>query len=268
MYSFWMLFLVFTAYSFLGWLTESLFCSIPTGKFINRGFLNGPFCPVYGLGGILVITILSPFKDNIAVLYFSGVIITSLLEYITGFALEKIFHTKYWDYSNNKYNIQGRVCLENSLLFGVMSVIGILYIHPSLMRLFNLIPKYVLPFISLAFLIYFIIDTVITVKSIYNFNIKLDEMQIIINELKDKVSYTKLETIENLQSAISNLINYDCKTAYIKSLFEKKNKIESEVKLYQKRMINAFPSMKSFKNNESLQRIKKNILYKTKSLKK
>ena len=91
MYSFWMLFLVFTAYSFLGWLTESLFCSIPTGKFINRGFLNGPFCPVYGLGGILVITILSPFKDNIAVLYFSGVIITSLLEYITGFALEKIF---------------------------------------------------------------------------------------------------------------------------------------------------------------------------------
>nr|WP_319489151.1 putative ABC transporter permease [uncultured Caproiciproducens sp.] len=267
--NFWILFLVFTIYSFLGWLTESIFCSIPAGKFINRGFLNGPFCPIYGVGGVIVVSVLTPFKGNLLALYLTGVILTTLLEYVTGFALEKTFHTKYWDYSTHRFNIQGRICLENSLLFGVMCVVGILFIHPALMRILYSIPALILPFISGGFILYFISDTVLTVHTIFQLNGKLDEMQQVLDEIKEKASALKAEKIENLQAALGGLIDEETKAAYLKALYElylKKDKIEEEVKFFQCRVISAFPTMKSLKCNESLQRMKEVIQDKTKNI--
>ena len=238
----WVLFLVFTVYSFLGWLCESIFCSIPVGKFINRGFLNGPFCPIYGVGGVVVVSLLTPFQYNLIELYCAGVLVTSLLEYFTGFIMEKIFHTKYWDYSNHKFNLQGRVCLENSLLFGVMCVVGMWYIHPTLMRLLNMIPTSILPFISAGFIFYFACDTVITVHTILQLNGKLDELQQILDEIKQRATAAKEETIGNIQAAFGSLLDDDTR-AYLKTLYEKKDKIEMDSKLLQRRVINAFPTI-------------------------
>ncbi len=263
---FWVLFLVFTVYSFLGWLCESIFCSVPEGKFINRGFLNGPFCPIYGVGGVVVVSILAPFQHNLIILYLAGVILTSLLEYVTGFALEMIFHTKYWDYSEHKFNLQGRVCLTNSLLFGVMCVVGMWYIHPALIRLLTGIPASVLPFLSIGFMVYFACDSVISVHTVLQLNGKLDELQNILDEIKQKAAAAKTETIESIQAAFDSLLDDDTRS-YLKMLYDKIDKIAAESKLSQRRVLSAFPTMKSIKNNESLQRMKQAISDRTKRIK-
>lgn len=264
--NFWTVFLVFTVYSYIGWLTESVFCSIPVRKFINRGFLNGPFCPVYGVGGVIVTFSLTPFTHNIIALFVIGVLITSALEYLTGFALEKMFHTTYWDYSAHRYNIKGRVCLENSLLFGIMCVVGMLYVHPALLRLFSLIPVLLVPVIAIGFMLYFICDTIVTVHAILQLNGKLAALQQVLDEIKERASAATTEKIESLQAAFGNLFDEDTR-AYLKLLFETKDKIETENMPLQRRIMNAFPHMKSIRNNESLQRLKVAIQNKTKSIK-
>ena len=110
----------FIIYSFAGWVMESIFRSICEKKFINTGFLKGPFCPIYGIGAIIIYVFLSGFKDNIFLLFLMGFIVLSIWEYIVGVLLEKVFNTKYWDYSDHKFNFQGRVCLTNSIYWGFL----------------------------------------------------------------------------------------------------------------------------------------------------
>ena len=103
--------LCFFAYSFLGWVCECIYCSIPAKKFINRGFLEGPYCPIYGCGAMLVIYLLTPFAAKPLLLFVAGILVTSALEYITSWLMEMFFHTKWWDYSTYPFNINGRICL-------------------------------------------------------------------------------------------------------------------------------------------------------------
>ena len=116
-------FLSFVAYSFLGWCCETTYCSIGAGHFINRGFLSGPVCPVYGFGAMAVILLLEPVKNSAALVFLLGMAVASVLEYITGWLLETLFHTKWWDYSTYRFNIHGRVCLRNSLMLDRKSVV-------------------------------------------------------------------------------------------------------------------------------------------------
>lgn len=103
-------------YSCLGWCSEVAFAALRRGVFVNRGFLNGPVCPIYGFGVLLVLLVLEPVKENLALLFFGSMVFCSLLEFIVGFAMERIFHDKWWDYSENPFNIKGYVCLEFSLM--------------------------------------------------------------------------------------------------------------------------------------------------------
>lgn len=104
--------LYFFIYAFLGWVSECIYCSIGHKKIINRGFLNGPVCPIYGFGALIVIFFLKRYENNVLELFLYGIIVTSILEYITGYLLEMIFNTTWWDYSRKKFNIKGRVCLK------------------------------------------------------------------------------------------------------------------------------------------------------------
>ena len=251
----WTLFLLFTLYSFMGWASESIYCSLSERKFINRGFLSGPFCPVYGAGGVLVTAALSSLQGNVPVLFISAVLLTSILEYLTGLALEKLFNVKYWDYSKYKINLHGRVCLKNSIIFGIMSVVIIIYVNPVLFIMMRSIPAPMLPVISAIFIIYFLIDTYITSRAMLRLNGKLSELQQIIDEIKEKAHTATVETIEVLQETIADHIDEKTKLR-IKWLYQKKGLLESGIRLTQRRIIKAFPTMTSFKNNESLQRIK------------
>ena len=114
----------FFIYSILGYISEVIYCSIPQHRFVNRGFLYGPYLPIYGFGGLIVYVLPAPIKGNIFLLFASAFVLTSCLEYFTSWLLEKCFSVKLWDYSKHFGNINGRVCLLNSTLFGIMGNAG------------------------------------------------------------------------------------------------------------------------------------------------
>lgn len=252
---FWVLFLMFSIYSFLGWVCESTYCSVPVGRFINRGFLNGPFCPIYGAGGMLVIFLLSPLQNRVILLFIAGTALTSVLEYLTGCAMEKLFHTKYWDYSDQRFNFQGRVCLKNSLLFGLLSVAAVQLLHPTVSALIRLLPPAMLPFISGSLIIYFIIDTTLSTVEAAKLNGKLSELQQVMDEIRAWAHTAGIEKLEVLQTTLYGRLDENTKER-VRALYERKDKLENGVRLLQRRMIRAFPTMKSLRNNESLSRIR------------
>ena len=264
---FWVLFLMFTVYSFLGWACESIFCSIPAGRFINRGFLNGPFCPIYGAGAMLILFFLAPLRDRPVLLFAAGVVTTSLLEYATGFALEKLFNTKYWDYSNHRFNFQGRVCLENSLMFGVMSLLVSEFADPAVSGLIGLIPKQALPFVSGGMILYFAFDAVLSAKEAAKLNGKLAELQQVLDEIRARAHAAGIETLEGLQAAIAGRLDENTKER-IKALLEQKDRLEHGIRLLQRRIIRAFPTMKSLRSNESLQRVRGILQIRVKKIRK
>ena len=124
---------IFIVYAVIGWCSEVAYAALDTGKFVNRGFLNGPYCPIYGFGISLVIVVLTPLKENLLILYIGSVILTSVIEYITGYLLEKVFHNKWWDYSDKPYNIKGYICLKFSLFWGFACTFIVLVIAGSLL---------------------------------------------------------------------------------------------------------------------------------------
>lgn len=113
-------FIVFSLFSFLGWIFESVFCSISERRFINRGFLNGPACPIYGAGGLIAWYALAPIEGDLA-LFAAGAVGCSIVEYVTSWAMEKAYHARWWDYSDRFLNLNGRVCVPATLLFGTFS---------------------------------------------------------------------------------------------------------------------------------------------------
>lgn len=133
----------FFIYSFLGWVWESAYVSAKQKKFVNRGFINGPFCTIYGMGAVSVYLILKPFDENIPVLYIGGVLVATVLEYITGWLMEKIFHTRWWDYSRKKYNIQGYICLGSSIAWGFFTLLLFKVLHPFVSWITDLYPVYI-----------------------------------------------------------------------------------------------------------------------------
>lgn len=252
------LILLFTVYSLLGWICESVSCSIEAGKFINRGFLNGPFCPIYGVGALLIVKLLAPFSGNLPALFVASVLVTSILEYLTGFLLEKLFHAKWWDYSHRRFNLQGRVCLGNALVFGVMGVVVTRLVHPFVMQLLGLIPSFITPFLAAGFAAYFIGDTIVTVRTIVDFNGKLVELQKVLDEIREKSQALLEEKKLSVELAIGNRLETDGRhyAEYLEKLRQKQAELERSTKLLHRRLIAAFPTMKSLRQNESLARMR------------
>ena len=118
-------------YSFLGWCCECVYCSIGQKKLVNRGFMTGPFCPIYGFGALGIIYFLTFLPDSVSIVFLGSMFIASLLEYITGATMEKIFHTRWWDYSEHRFNLNGHVCLLNAVLFGILGVALKFDLHPT-----------------------------------------------------------------------------------------------------------------------------------------
>ena len=133
----------FLIYSCTGWCLEVIFAAATTGQLVNRGFLNGPVCPIYGFGMIIVLFALTPLQDSVLLLYIGGVILPSALELVGGWALYKLYHTRWWDYSDFPFNIGGYICLEFSLLWGVGTLVVMRIVHPVVAGLVDMIPPFV-----------------------------------------------------------------------------------------------------------------------------
>ena len=134
----WMLF--FYIYCFLGWLWESTYVSVRRREWVNRGFMHGPFLPIYGSGAIVILFTTLAFRENLWMIYLLGMISATILEYFTGAAMEKLFHVRYWDYTGHRFNLKGRVCLSVSLGWGLFSVLLVKFIHPAVENLVIAVP--------------------------------------------------------------------------------------------------------------------------------
>ncbi|MBO5032024.1 MAG: putative ABC transporter permease [Lachnospiraceae bacterium] len=132
-FSTWLFFFYF--YCFLGWVWETCYVSVLKARWVNRGFLRGPFLPIYGSGAIVVLIFTLPFRTNAGLVFIVGMVSATILEYFTGAAMERLFHVRYWDYSGQPFNLNGHICLTSSLAWGAFSVILTLYGHKPVERL-------------------------------------------------------------------------------------------------------------------------------------
>lgn len=160
------LYLLFMLYSFLGWSMEVICKLIEKHRFINRGFLIGPYCPIYGCGCIAMILLLYKYLEDPITLFFMAIIICSILEYSTSFIMEKLFKTRWWDYSNKKYNLNGRICLDTMLPFGLLGCLVLYLINPFFSKIINKLPVNIMVSLAFIILIIFIIDNIISFKII------------------------------------------------------------------------------------------------------
>ena len=188
-------------YAFIGWCTEVSYAALDTGKFVNRGFLNGPYCPIYGCGVVIVVAILTPLKENLLILFAGSFLLTSVLEYITGYILEKVFHNKWWDYSDKPFNIKGYVCLKFSIYWGLACTFIMDIIHPIIYAAIRFIP-FVLGVVLLSIIMcVFAADCIITVTTILKFNKRLkvmDEMAASIHRLSDEIGENIYENVTDV----------------------------------------------------------------------
>ena len=178
----------FFVYAFLGWCAEVGYAATKTGKFVNRGFLNGPWCPVYGFGVVIVLGCLEPLSGNLPLLFLGSVALTSALEWLTGFALEKLFHQRWWDYSNEPFNLTGYICLRFSLMWGFACLFVVKLLHPTVVLAVDLLPR-PLGWVLLAGLCAALgVDLAATVSAIARLNrrlVLLDELAGRIREASD-----------------------------------------------------------------------------------
>lgn len=160
-------FLLFFTYSICGWIMEMIFTFITEKKLINRGFLIGPYCPIYGYGSLLLCLLLQKYQGDIWVLFASTFFICSILEYLTSWMLEKIFKMRWWDYTDMKFNINGRICLETMLPFSIFGTLIVKYINPFFLKTINSIPNNIVIILAIIFFTILLIDTIISCNVIF-----------------------------------------------------------------------------------------------------
>ena len=152
----WILFFFF--YCFCGWIWESCFVSVRKRQWINRGFLHGPLLPIYGFGAILILWVTLPVKDNLLLIFLFGMLAATALEYCTGTVMERLFKVRYWDYSNQRFNFQGQICLSSTLCWGALTVFMSRCLHPAVERLAFLIPPALMAGLVTVILVWFSVD--------------------------------------------------------------------------------------------------------------
>lgn len=261
--------LLFFFYSAAGWCLESMYCSIGEKRFVNRGFLTGPLCPIYGTAAlVLIILIYNPFRDNPLAVFVLGIILCDIVEFITSYIMEKLFSARWWDYTYEFMNIGGRICLKHTLYWGVISIIFVKTIHPAVDNLYGKIDGPALKIILIVVLCVFALDLINAVRKaldIRKLQVKInnltgvlsEELSIIRTTIEDK--YTVIQRVVVKQTDKLTQLKYqlDDLASEVEKflLFEKKTK-DSEKSL----------SNRLFYNNPTFERLTKNRLIKLKDI--
>lgn len=159
----WLFFFYF--YCFFGWCFESAYVSLKKRCFVNRGFMRGPFLPLYGSGAIMMLVVSMPFQDHLFLTYLAGCVGATLLEYVTGVTMEALFKVRYWDYSNQKFNFQGQICLSSTLAWGGLTVLMTEVIHKPVESLTFMIPSEVLSTVTILLTGYIVSDFTLSFKA-------------------------------------------------------------------------------------------------------
>lgn len=234
-------FLLFMIYSVAGWIMEVTCKSFEAKKFINRGFMIGPYCPIYGWGAIFITILLKRYISDWIVLFFMSMITCGILEYLTSYVMEKLFHARWWDYSRRKYNINGRICLETLVPFGLLGLTIMYITNPIILNALQSIPNNILNVIAIVLFVIFIIDGIVSLKVVSNV----------------RATSTKLnkeaKTMDNTEEI----------TAKVKEILRNKSVLN-------RRLINAYPNLQTVlkKKKEEIKRKTDEIKEEIKSKKK
>ncbi len=195
-------YLLFWIFSILGWILEMIYCAIDDKKIVNRGFLIGPYCPIYGFGA-LVMLLLTPFKDSAIITFILALLLCSVLEYFTSYLMEKVFKVRWWDYSHESFNINGRICLKNAIAFGALGVLFNKFLEPYFNDFINLLSVDTKNIIAIVILVITIIDILVSLK--------------VMNSIKDIIKknekdFKKIDATENINKLFKiKLKNIDWK---------------------------------------------------------
>ena len=203
-------FYIFLIYSMIGWLMEVIIVSCQQKKLTARGFLIGPWCPIYGFGSLFITFLLKKYYDDVIVLFIMSFLIGTILEYVTSYLMEKMFHARWWDYSSHKFQINGRVSLTTSLCFGMLGVILVYVFNPFFLRIISNIPPVIFNTIMIIVFLLFITDVIFSFKIISNI---------------------KKESFANLKDVTEKATNEMKKALKEKSIFNR-------------RLLNSFPHLK------------------------
>lgn len=215
-------FLLFMIYALAGWILEVIYALFIDKKLTNRGFLIGPICPIYGVGCVLIILLLTPYKNHPIGLFVLAIVICSILEYFTSYFMEKLFKARWWDYSNRKFNINGRICLETMIPFGIVACFIIYIVNPFVVEILNKIPDTTLNILSIVLVIIFLIDIILS------FNL--------INGFKKTIKNISLEDrTEDINNYIKNLLLE--KSILYRRLIKAFPKIQTKIKKIKAKVI-------------------------------
>ena len=244
---------IFLVYAFLGWCAEVAYAAVHNGKFVNRGFLNGPVCPIYGVGMLVVVTLLWGLRHNLILLILGSAGLTTTLEYATGLILERFFHDKWWDYSDKPFNVKGYICLEFTVLWGLAAAFVVGAVHPFVFMVINKTP-FVFGIILMSVLLaVFVTDLAITVTELVKLPKKMGAMleaeralKAISDKIGENISDTAIaakekgnELAEESKPRLEELkAEYEQKAAEYKRRFENRGFVP-------KRIFKAFPNLKS-----------------------
>lgn len=210
-------FLYFIIYSFIGWLMEVICKLFEFKRFVNRGFLIGPICPIYGYGVLAIIVLIGKDTSDVLTVFLKSIFVCSLLEYFTSYFMEKLFKARWWDYSSRKFNINGRICLETMLPFGILGTTVVYLIHPIVINFVNLFgTKIIIIISSLLFFIYL-------ADNIVSFNI--------MSQIKNEIKKNKMDNTELIKKKVSkwienhSILYRHIKEAYPKFIINNKTKV-------------------------------------------
>ena len=268
---FWSAFLIFILFSFIGWISEVIYVGVTSAhKFVNRGFLHGPICPVYGFGGVVILMLPPSLYATWIPLFFASMILFTIVEYFVSWLMEKLFHTRWWDYSHYKIQLNGRICLLNSILFGFLGVVVIHFVYPLMIDLLNSLGQKVINVSGVIILAVLSVDIFFTVRKLVDFaNVmkKLKELGETLNSHYGQEEWFKKGSfIDMINSVIERAENR--KEEFSQKILEKIDKVQNlrlpSVELF----IKKFPSIKSTKYKDELNMIKEKIHQKIEAAKK
>lgn len=227
------LIIYFFVYCVCGYICEVVYCSVPAKRFVNRGFLYGPYLPVYGFGAVSVLLALDPFFKQPYLVFIFGIIVTSILEYFTSWMLEKFFKTKLWDYSKHKFNINGRVCLLNSTLFGLLCLVVVYVIQPFIAGFVDKFPEWLYHPLAMFIAIGMSVDATASIYHMAAFQAKVREVKEKGKEFQERLAELQNEGSQQLLAASKEKFEIEME------------RMRSELHRSSRRMLDAFPGMTS-----------------------
>lgn len=256
--SFSRLVLIFVIYSSIGWLCETLWCSVGSRKLVNRGFLTGPWCPIYGFGGLLILFLTPRLEFSPILVFLVSVVSTSVLEYFTGWLLESLFQTRWWDYSHNRFNIKGRVCLLNSLMFGILGLVLVYLVQPLVVLGLDLLSAEAERIIASLLFAVIGADLVRSVASVTALRERMEAMRAIFAELEEYQEqhlWFDRHDLSGSIAALREICQDESAGAQAKEILAQIDRLDRR-KDSGLRMLKAFPNMQSSRFSGELDAIR------------